>query len=179
MGMRHDALTAAAEMVLEVERHCRSDAQHLVGTVGKLAVAAGGAINVIPGRVEFTIDVRSGEDTRRRAAAQALEKACRDIAAKRGVALEWTQLQELSAARCDPTERQRLARAITSLGLPVRELPSGAGHDAMQFGGIVPIAMLFVRCGNGGVSHSPRETLSAEDADVATQVLLRYLESLA
>jgi allantoate deiminase len=179
MGMRHDALAAAAEMVLAVEAHCRADAAHLVGTVGKLAVAAGGAINVIPGRVEFTIDVRSGEDTRRRAAAAALEAKCREIAATRGVSLEWTQLQELSAAQCDAAERRRLAEAIAGLGLPVRELPSGAGHDAMQFADVAPIAMLFVRCGNGGVSHSPRETLSAEDADIATRVLLRYLESLA
>jgi allantoate deiminase len=178
MGMRHDALAAAAEMVLTVERHVRSDAAHLVGTVGKLAVAAGGAINVIPGRVEFTVDVRSGEDTRRKAAAAAIEAACRAIARERGVAIEWSQLQEMSAARCDDTERARLARAIAAEGLPVRELPSGAGHDAMQFSGLVPIAMLFVRCGNGGVSHSPRETLSAEDADVATRVLLRYLESI-
>jgi allantoate deiminase len=179
MAMRHDALTAAAEMALAVERHCRADAAHLVGTVGKLAVAAGGAINVIPGRVEFTVDVRSGEDVRRRAAAAALEAECRRIAAARGVAIEWTPLQEMSAAMCDAAERARLGKAIASLGLPVRELPSGAGHDAMQFDGIVPIAMLFVRCGNGGVSHSPRETLSSADAEVATEVLLRYLESLA
>ena len=71
-----------------------------------------------------------------------------------------------------------MARAIAAQGLPVRELPSGAGHDAMQFSGLVPIAMLFVRCGNGGVSHSPRETLAAEDADVATRVLLSYLEAI-
>jgi hydantoinase/carbamoylase family amidase len=179
MVMRHDALAAAAEMVLAVERHCRDDAAHLVGTVGKLGVAAGGAINVIPGKVEFTIDVRSGEDTRRRAAAAALEKRCRDIAAARGVGVEWTPLQELAAAQCDASERARLAQAIADLGLPLRELPSGAGHDAMQFAGVAPLVMLFVRCGNGGVSHSPRETLSAEDADIATRVLLRYLERLA
>lgn len=178
MAMRHDALTAAAEMVLAIERHVRQDAEHLVGTVGKLAVAAGGAINVIPGRVEFTIDVRSGEDARRKSAASAIEAACRAIARERGVAIEWTVLQELAAARCDERERARMARAVAALGQPVRELPSGAGHDAMQFASLVPIAMLFVRCGNGGVSHSPRETLSAEDADVATRVLLRYLESI-
>ena len=178
MPMRHDALAAAAEMVLAVEAHCRDDAAHLVGTVGKLAIAAGGAINVIPGRVEFTVDVRSGEDERRRAAAAALEARCREIAARRGVAVEWSQVQELPAAQCDAQERRRLGGAIASLGVPVRELPSGAGHDAMQFASVAPIAMLFVRCGNGGVSHSPRETLAAEDADLATRVLLRYLESV-
>ncbi len=178
MALRHDALTAAAEMVLEVERHCRASGGRLVGTVGKLAVAAGGAINVIPGRVEFTIDVRSGDDAMRRTAAAELEGACRAIAGARGVAIEWKPLQELGAAQCDGAERSALARAIESFGLPVRHLPSGAGHDTMQFAGVAPIAMLFVRCGNGGVSHSPRETLSAEDADIATAVLLRYLEDL-
>lgn len=179
MALRHDALTAAAEMVLEVERHCRSSAGRLVGTVGKLAVAAGGAINVIPGRVEFTVDVRSGDDGVRRAAAGELEAACRSIAGARGVAIEWSLLQEMAAAQCDGAERAALARAIESFGLPLRHLPSGAGHDTMQFAGVAPIAMLFVRCGNGGVSHSPRETLSAADADIATAVLLSYLEELA
>ena len=72
-----------------------------------------------------------------------------------------------------------MAEAIRAEGVPVRHLPSGAGHDAMQFHGVAPLAMLFVRCGNGGISHSPRETMTAGDAGLATRVLLRYLESLA
>jgi len=178
MAMRRDALAAACEMVLALERHCRASSGRVVGTVGKLAVAQGGAINVIPGDVEFTIDVRSGEDALRRAAVAAIEAALREVAAARGVALEWTPLQELAAAPCDPAEQERLAAAIQAHDLPVRRLPSGAGHDAMQFAGLVPIAMLFVRCGNGGISHNPRETLAVEDAEVATAVLMRYLESL-
>lgn len=178
MAMRHDALAAAAAMVVELERRCRAAAGRVVGTVGKLAVAGGGAINVIPGRVEFTVDMRSGDDATRRAAVEEVEGAFRAIAADRGVALEWVPVQEMKAAACDTGEQERLARAIGALSIPVRRLPSGAGHDAMQFAGITPIAMLFVRCGNGGVSHSPRETLSAEDADIATQVLLAYLEAV-
>jgi allantoate deiminase len=180
MALRRDALAAASEMVLALEKHCRAGAGRVVGTVGKLAVAAGGAINVnvIPGRVEFTIDVRSGDDATRDGAVREIEKAFRDIAAARKVRLEWSTLQELAAAPCDAREQDRLARAIEASGIPVRRLPSGAGHDAMQFAGVAPIAMLFVRCGNGGVSHSPREALAAEDAEIATTVLLRYLESL-
>lgn len=178
MPMRQDALTAASEMVLAVEAHCRDADGRLVGTVGKLAVADGGAINVIPGRVEFTVDVRSGDDATRRKAVQEIEQAFRKIAAARRVRLEWTPLQELGAAPCDAKEQQRLAITIEALGLPVMRLPSGAGHDAMQFSGLLPICMLFVRCGNGGISHSPRETMTAEDAEIATAVLLRYLENL-
>ena len=178
MTLRHDALAAASEMVLALERHTRAGAGKLVGTVGKLAVAGGGAINVIPGRVEFTVDLRSGEDAARRKAIVEVEGQFRAIAKARGVAIEWSPLLELEAAPCDPAEQARLAAAIAAEGLPVRHLPSGAGHDAMQFHGVAPLAMLFVRCGNGGISHSPRETMTAEDADVATRVLLRYLEML-
>ena len=178
MAMRHDALTAAAEMVVELERRCRASGGRVVGTVGKLAVPGGGAINVIPGRVEFTVDIRSGDDATRRSAADQVEGAFRQIAATRGVTLDWTPVQEMRAAACDEGEQERLARAIGAQGISVRRLPSGAGHDAMQFAGITPIAMLFVRCGNGGVSHSPRETLAAEDAEIATQVLLDYLEAV-
>lgn len=179
MAMRHDALAAASEMVLALEAHCRASQARIVGTVGKLAVPNGGAINVIPGRVEFTVDIRSGDDAVRQEAVRAVEAAFRTIAKARGVTVEWTPLQQLAAAPCDPAEQERLAAAIRAQALPVRRLPSGAGHDTMQFCGVAPIAMLFVRCGNGGVSHSPRETLAAEDAEIATTVLLAYLESLA
>ena len=179
MAMRRDALAAASEMVLALEAHCRASDAGVVGTVGKLAVPNGGAINVIPGSVEFTVDIRSGDDAQRHEAVRATEAAFRQIAKARGMAIGWTQLLELAAAPCDAVEQERMAAAIRAKGIAVRRLPSGAGHDAMQFAGVAPIAMLFVRCGNGGVSHSPRETLSAEDADVATEVLLAYIEGLA
>jgi len=179
MAMRRDALAAASEMVLALEAHCRASNATVVGTVGKMAVASGGAINVIPGRVEFTVDIRSGDDAVRRRAVDAVRAEFQRLAEARGVAIEWQPLQELAAAPCDSTEQERMAAAIRAQGIEVRRLPSGAGHDAMQFSGVVPIAMLFVRCGNGGISHSPRETLAAEDAEIATRVLLAYLESLA
>jgi len=176
MPARQDALAAAAEMVLAIERHCAERADTLVGTVGKLAVAGGGAINVIPGAVEFTVDLRSGDDATRRTALAAVEAECRAIAARRRVALAWEPFFELAAAPCDARLQARWADAIAAQGVPVRHLPSGAGHDAMEFAGLAPIAMLFVRCGNGGVSHNPRETLAAEDADLATRVFLHFLE---
>ena len=177
MPARQDALAAAAEMVLAIERHCAERPGTLVGTVGKLAVAGGGAINVIPGVVEFTVDLRSGDDAVRRAATTAIETQCRAIAARRRVALAWEPYFELAAAPCDARLQALWADAIAAEGVAVRHLPSGAGHDAMEFAGVAPIAMLFVRCGAGGVSHNPRETLSAEDADVATRVFLRFLEA--
>lgn len=176
MVARRDALAAACEMVLAVESHCREHSERLVGTVGRLAVTGGGATNVIPGTVEFSVDLRSGEDSARHTALAAVEGACRGIAARRKVDLHWDPYFHLGAAACTPALQKQLADAIRAHALPVLHLPSGAGHDAMQFALRVPTAMLFVRCGNGGISHNPLETLSAEDADAATSVLLRFLE---
>ena len=177
MGRRRDALAAASEMVLALEAHCAASGGTLVGTVGKLAIPGEGAINVIPGRVEFTVDLRSGDDASRLAALAAVETRFREIARRREVALAWEPFLHLEAAPCDPAEQARLAASIARCGVPVRHLPSGAGHDAMQFHGVAPLAMLFVRCGNGGVSHNPAETMTAADADLATRVLLDYLRS--
>jgi len=177
MGRRRDALAAASEMVLALEAHCGASDGTLVGTVGKLAIPGEGAINVIPGRVELTVDLRSGDDALRLAALAGVEARFREIASARGVKLSWEPFLHLEAAPCDPAEQDRLAACIERQGVPVQRLPSGAGHDAMQFHGVAPLAMLFVRCGNGGVSHNPAETMTAEDADLATHVLLDYLRS--
>jgi acetylornithine deacetylase/succinyl-diaminopimelate desuccinylase-like protein len=69
-----------------------------------------------------------------------------------------------------------LADSIAAHGIPVKHLPSGAGHDAMELVNIAPMAMLFVRCGNGGISHNPLETMTEDDAQTATSVLLHFLE---
>jgi acetylornithine deacetylase/succinyl-diaminopimelate desuccinylase-like protein len=71
--------------------------------------------------------------------------------------------------------QKALANSISRAGCAVRRLPSGAGHDAVMFSGLTDIGMLFVRCGNGGVSHSPRETVDARDVDFATRILLDVL----
>lgn len=176
MTLRKDALAAAAQMALAVEQHCAARADRLVGTVGKFAVDGGGAINVIPGSVSFTVDVRSGDDAERRLAAEALRADCEDIAGSRGVALSWDPFFELQAAPCDPRLMTLLGECIARAGVKVRSLPSGAGHDAMEMARLVPAAMLFVRCGAGGVSHNPAETLDERDADIATAVLLDFLE---
>jgi len=175
MGARQDALAAASEMVLFVERHCETHAG-LVGTVGKMAVQPG-AINVIPQDVLFTIDVRSGDDALRRAAAAAIREGCAEIAKRRRVRVELADFFAADAAPCDPKLQDAFARAIAAHGIPVRHLPSGAGHDAMEFPPVAPMAMLFVRCGNNGISHHPDETMTAEDADIATSVLLHFFEN--
>lgn len=175
MTGRLDALTAASEMVLAVERHC-AGRPALVGTVGQLSVRPG-AVNVIPQDVEFSIDLRSGIDAARIAAVASLRDEFQAIADRRRIALSFEIYFESQAAPCDVGLQAALADAIEAQGLPVVHLPSGAGHDAMVFPVICPTAMLFVRCGNGGISHHPDETMTAQDAECATAVLLRFFES--
>ncbi|HNY46441.1 MAG TPA: allantoate amidohydrolase [Casimicrobium sp.] len=175
MGARQDALAAAAEMILFVERFCTDNAG-LVGTVGKLSVKSG-AINVIPQDVEFTIDVRSGDDATRAVALNAFATELPAIAKRRNVTLAIETLYDAGAAPCDPALQKQFEAAIAAQGISPRYLPSGAGHDAMVFPVVAPMAMLFVRCGNNGISHHPDETMTAEDAEIATNVLLHFFEN--
>ena len=177
MARRHDAAAAAAELVLYVEQRC-ARAPSLVGTVGQLAVP-NGAINIIPGRCELSLDIRAADDSTRDAAVFDVMTEIGRIAAKRGVIIESKEVQRTAAVRCSPRLQSLLADAVTRAGAKPRYLPSGAGHDAMMFDGITDTAMLFVRCGNGGVSHSPREIITAEDADVAARVILETVLHLA
>ena len=177
MTRRHDAAAAAAELVLYVEQRC-ARAPSLVGTVGQLAVP-NGAINIIPGRCELSLDIRAADDSTRDAAVFDVMTEIGRIAAKRGVIIESKEVQRTAAVRCSPRLQSLLADAVTRAGAKPRYLPSGAGHDAMMFDGITDTAMLFVRCGNGGVSHSPREIITAEDADVAACVILETVLHLA
>jgi hydantoinase/carbamoylase family amidase len=175
MTLRHDAVTAAAEMTLFVEQRCARPG--LVGTVGRFTVP-GGATNSIAGKCEISLDVRSGNDATRLAAVVDILAEIQRIAKRRGVKATTTQALDAPAVPCSPRLQEAFAASIARAGLPVRLLPSGAGHDAVMFSGVTDVGMLFVRCGNGGVSHSPRETVSAEDADVAARILLDVLLNL-
>jgi beta-ureidopropionase / N-carbamoyl-L-amino-acid hydrolase len=177
MARRHDAAAAAAELVLYVEKRC-TQAPTLVGTVGQLVVPDG-AINIIPGRCELSLDVRAGDDATRDAAVSDIMAEIARIAARRGVRIDTKEVQRTAAVRCSPRLQSLLADAVKDTGVKPHHLPSGAGHDAMMFAGLTDIAMLFVRCGNGGVSHSPREIITAEDADIAAHVILDAVLRLA
>lgn len=175
MDARRDAVAAAAEIVLAVEKYC-STAAALVGTVGKLDVP-GGAINVIPGRCELSIDIRAGDDRIRDAAEAEVLAEIERIAARRQVKAEVRRVLKAAGVPCAPALQDQFAKSIARAGgdaAPLH-LPSGAGHDAMKMATITPIAMLFVRCGNGGISHNPAETMTDADADVAARVFADFL----
>jgi hydantoinase/carbamoylase family amidase len=177
MAMRRDALTAAAEMVCAVEARAKA-VPGLVGTVGVLEVKEGSG-NVIPGEVSFTVDIRSGEDAVREAAEREVFAAFDAIAARRRVAIECAKTHAVRATPCSPRVQEVLAQSVAAVGVPMRRLPSGAGHDAMVMAEVAPAGMLFVRCGAGGVSHNPAETICAEDAALASAALLEFLRRFA
>jgi allantoate deiminase len=176
MVLRHDAAAAAAEIVLAVEQRC-ADGTSLVGTVGQLAVPQG-LINVIPGLCEFSMDIRAGDDAPRDAAIADIFAAIERIAKRRGVKAEIVEIGRHKAVPCAPAMQAALAQAFGRAGIEPLSLASGAGHDAAMFGGLADIGMLFVRCGNGGVSHSPLEIVTVEDADIAARILLDVLVHL-
>jgi allantoate deiminase/N-carbamoyl-L-amino-acid hydrolase len=176
MALRHDAAAAAAEIVLAVEQRCAA-VPTLVGTVGQLAVPHG-AINVIPGRCELSLDVRAGDDATRDAALVDIFNAVATITRRRGVTADVKEIARHSAVPCAPQMQTAFAQAVARAGIAPFHLASGAGHDAEMFAGVTDIGMLFVRCGNGGISHSPLETVTAADADVAARILLDVLVNL-
>ena len=175
MHLRHDAAAAAAEILLYTEQRC-AGVPGLVGTVGRLQVPSG-AVNVIPARCELSLDVRAPEDTTRDAAVADIRAEIERIGSRRGVRIALEEVLKGAATPCAPTIRQALAdsiRRVTGRDA-VRQLASGAGHDAVPLAALTPTGMLFVRCGNGGISHHPDETLSELDADMAARVVADFL----
>jgi allantoate deiminase len=171
MALRRDALCAAAEFILAVER------AGVTATVGQIE-ARPGASNVIPAHVALSLDVRHLEDGRRRAAVDRLHRRALAIAEERKTVLRWTLMQETDRVACDPrlTRMMRAAARAQEPGAPL--LPSGAGHDAAALAAICPVAMLFVRC-KGGLSHHPGESVRRADVAKAVAALQDFILRLA
>jgi acetylornithine deacetylase/succinyl-diaminopimelate desuccinylase-like protein len=163
MAGREDALVGAAEYVLRAREVARG-IEGAVATVGQLTVEPGGT-NVIPGRVVISVDARAPD-------AERLDRLA--------AALEIEEPTRTEPAAMSEEVRAALRGEIEALGLPVLELPSGAGHDAGILAAAgVPAGMLFVRSLNGGVSHHPDELSSAEDISLAADALTGALRRLA
>jgi allantoate deiminase len=173
MNLRRDALAAAAECVLATERIARGHPE-LVGTVGRIE-AKPGAINVIPGEVMFTVDVRAPQDPLRKHAVAAVRSQIETIAKDRKLGCHVETLQEFGVTACAPRLMEQMDKAVARQGFAVRRLPSGAGHDGMALGAITEICMLFVRC-KDGISHNPLESITKADAAAGARVLLDFIE---
>ncbi|NSX13884.1 Zn-dependent hydrolase [Cupriavidus taiwanensis] len=173
MGMRRDAAAGAAEMILLVEQRCAA-APTLVGTVGQLQVPNGSS-NVIPAACTFSMDIRAGEDGIREAAIADIVAGIAQIAGRRGLTAQVERVPPVNNAPCARWLMDQFGAVLKKRGLQAFELPSGAGHDAMMMQRVTDVAMLFVRCGNGGISHNPLETITAEDAQLAAEVFVDFL----
>ncbi|MDO0822180.1 Zn-dependent hydrolase [Desulfosporosinus nitroreducens] len=176
MNLRFDALAAAAQIIGVVEKETRAT-KSAVGTVGQIHAYPGG-INIIPGRVEFTVDLRDVSIK----VAQQLEKSilsqAEDICTQRGLKLEVDFLQRVPPAPCSPEIIDTIAESCRELGIKELHLPSGAGHDAMQVVNLCPIGMIFVRSQNG-ISHHPAEWSTPEDCTAGAKVLYQTVLKLA
>lgn len=178
MRLRHDAFMALAELAGFVEATGRAGADAaMVATIGRVDVAPG-AVNVVPGRVTASLDLRAAIDGPRHAAIAAIAAETAAIAARRGVTIDLVPVSDTPTVPMDAGLQTVLAAGAAELGLATPRLPSGAGHDAQAMARRFPSAMLFVRS-VGGISHNPAEFTSDADLGLAVAALLNAVLALA
>ena len=176
MGQRRDAAAGVAELILYCEQRAAA-VPDVVATVGMLEVPSG-SINVIPGRCRFSLDLRATTDAARDALDADVRARLDAICQRRGLSVTLQPTVAANAAPSDPAWQRRWEAAVAALGLPLHRLPSGAGHDAMKLHELLPQAMLFVRGGNGGISHNPLESVTVDDAQLAIAAFRHLIENL-
>ena len=177
MNLRYDALCAASEFILEVEKIGKAHPDKSVATVGKLNVLSNTS-NVVPELVCHSLDIRSADANFLVEVLEGLQSKAREISEKRNIGLNWKIMQTNPVVVCDNHLKKLLRKSIKKVGInnPI-EIPSGAGHDAVMISKVAPISMLFVRC-KDGVSHNPEEHASSEDIEVSLKVSDQFLDEL-
>lgn len=171
MDSRKDALAAAARALLAVRDVVRSSEGRQVGTVGYIKVEPG-AVNVIPGRAEFPIELRDLDAAKIDQMWNEIQAKLKQIDAAEHVETTCTQLDDITPARTDPAMQAAIRDAAKSLGLATLDLPSGAVHDAQLMAKIAPFGMIFIPS-RGGISHAPQEFSSWPDIANGAEVLYR------
>ncbi|MEY4756939.1 MAG: N-carbamoyl-L-amino acid hydrolase [Pseudomonadota bacterium] len=177
MATRRDAAAAVAELAVYLEQRAAQDGDS-VGTMGQLNVP-NGSINVVPGRCQFSLDMRAPTNAQRDALANDVLEHLKLICERRGLRYRLEENMRASAAPSAPAWQARWEAAVAHLGLPVFRLPSGAGHDAMKLHEVMPQAMLFVRGENAGISHNPLESTTSDDMQLAVDAFTRLIVQLA
>ena len=172
-----DAAVAVAELALFIEQRAARDGDS-VGTIGLLNVP-GGSINVVPGRCQFSLDLRAPTDAQRDALVRDVLDELARIAQRRGLRYTLEESMRAAAAPSAPAWQHQWERAVDTLGVPVFRMPSGAGHDAMKLHEIMPQAMLFTRGQNSGISHNPLESTTNNDMQLAVDAFTQVLRQLA
>lgn len=174
---RRDALVAAAEIVVEIERI--SIETRTIGTVGRIRAHPGG-VNVVPGVARFSLDLRAETDEARDAAFDRIDAFAREVCERRGVAWSRDEFYRADATTCDPALQAAVEAGIRCTGdaEPMR-IWSRAGHDGMAVADVTGVAMLFLRCGNDGISHHPDETVTEADTAAALEALAATVLAVA
>jgi beta-ureidopropionase / N-carbamoyl-L-amino-acid hydrolase len=177
MGLRRDPLVVAAHVATEARAVARRMGAGQVATVGRLEVFPN-LVNVVPAQVSFTLDVRNTDDLRLQQAEQALTSFARRMAADEGCDLATRTLARFEPVDFDPAMVALVRSVAEDLGHSVRELASGAGHDAQMLARVCPTAMIFVPS-IAGLSHNLAEDTAPEDLEAGANVLLHTLVTLA
>ena len=177
MDIRRDPMAGAAEIISGVINTAHRMGRPAVTTVGRMTVEPNGRA-VVPERVGFTVDARHPNEEQRQLLLERHERLWTEVAERRGLDLQVRVDSDRQPCECDPGLVAALAEAADAAGIPSMRMNSGAVHDAMQLSAICPVAMLFVRSRNG-ISHSPDEFTSVEDATAGTEVLARALHAIA
>jgi hydantoinase/carbamoylase family amidase len=173
MAIRRDALAAAAELVLAVERLAREVGRGMVGTVGTLEVRPN-MVNIVPGEVRLLADFRGIESAAIAETLARFEAAAAEIARRREVAIEVVPLMRDEPLGIPADMVEHGAAAADAVGVPYRRLTSGASHDANHVARLCPIGMLFVACRDGR-SHCPEEWAEPAHLAAGTRVLLELV----
>jgi N-carbamoyl-L-amino-acid hydrolase len=175
MRLRKNALVGAARLVEAVDRIAHDHAPDAVGTVG-LIEAKPNSRNVIPGEVFLTVDFRHPEDAVLDRMEAALAEAMREIPAALGLGIEWRKVWDSPAVRFDPDCIAAVREGAAKAGFAMRDMVSGAGHDAAYIARVAPTTMVFVPCA-GGLSHNEAESTSFDECAAGAQVLLNAVLS--
>lgn len=177
MNRRRDAALGVAELALYMEQRAAQDGDS-VATIGMLQVP-NGSINVVPGRCQFSMDMRAPTDAQRDAMVKDVLTKLEEIAQRRCLQTKLELAMQAAAAPSAPEWQARWEKAVDALGVPVFRMPSGAGHDAMKLHEIMPQAMLFTRGLNSGISHNPLEATTSDDMQLAVDAFSHVLQQLA
>ena len=175
MDMRRDALTGAARVLLRAEEAARELGAGCVATVGRIQ-AFPGSFNIIPGRVELALELRSEEPAQIQQMEDQVRRALEEEKA-RGLDYQMEKLSDTAPVRLSPALLEENRQTCRRLGIPFLELPSGAGHDAQIMAGGAQAAMLFVPS-RDGMSHCPQEWSDCAHLAQAAQVGLELVRSL-
>ncbi|MGZ0066838.1 allantoate amidohydrolase [Microbacterium arborescens] len=178
--MRRDALLGASEAALAVERVCRAE-HHIIGTVGQFEAFPGG-VNIVPGEVQFSLDLRGEFDGERDRVWRRLSAELDEIMGRRGLRWQHREIHNAAAVACAPLLQDVVREGIRATAGEATDEPpaifSRAGHDGMALGGLTDIGMLFLR-NPDGISHHPDEDVSAADVARGIRALAESVLHLA